>query len=341
MKTKVHMIALSSFLLFNISCRQYEEEPYVMEFPAIVDPIPYDILGSGKLVFERVNGYNGICIIDIEKGWAWSIGEGQVTNGPSVSPNGDKIAYCDFTAIGSSAYDVYIVNIDGTNLQRVSDISGQEYSPSWTPDGNHILFYSFLFAPATGNQILYRQSPLINPTDLVPVVDFGKINPPTFYSPEGPASLSPKGKLAIRMEGGIYTCDADGTNFSKIIPQPLDSIYYNIFYSPSWSPDGNKLAALLLKSKLSEILSVAVIVFEPDGTKPDTLVTMPASGNSVWLGDNNYSVCWSPDGTKIAFTRPDAPDMGSHIYVIRTDHTGLTQVTNEPGATDRSLSWSK
>jgi len=341
MKTKAHIIAMTSFLLFSISCMQYEEEPYIMEFPAIVDPIPYDILGSGKLVFERVNGYNGICVIDIENRWAWSICDGYVTNGPAVSPNGEKIAYCNFTETGNSAYDVYIVNIDGTNLTRVSDITGQEHSPSWTPDGNQILFTSSLFSPVTGYNVLYRQTPLMNSTDLVPVVDYGKINPPTIYTPEGPASLSPKGKLAIRMEGGIYTCDTDGTNFNKIIPVPMDSIYYNLFYSPSWSPDGNKLAVLSMKSKVSEILSVAVIVFEPDGTKPDTLVSVPASGNSVWFGDNNYSLCWSPDGTKIAFTRPDGPDAGSHIYVIRTDHTDLTQVTNEPGATDRSLSWSK
>jgi hypothetical protein len=36
------------------------------------------------------------------------------------------------------------------------------------------------------------------------------------------------------------------------------------------------------------ILSVGVILYNPDGTHPDTLVTMAASGNTTWLGSNSY-----------------------------------------------------
>jgi Tol biopolymer transport system component len=89
---------------------------------------------------------------------------------------------------------------------------------------------------------------------------------------------------------------------------------------------------------------IAVVLFDPNGTNADTVVSLSATGNGAWVGqDNEFSLCWSPDGTQIAFTRPDGPQdggVGSHIYVIKTDHTSLRQVTFSPGVTDMSLSWS-
>ena len=46
-------------------------------------------------------------------------------------------------------------------------------------------------------------------------------------------------------------------------------------------------------------------------------------------------------GSQIAFTRPDGKDVGTHVYLIRKDRTGLTQVTFADGVTDRGLSWGR
>ena len=216
---------------------------------------------------------------------------------------------------------------------RVSDINGQEKNPRWTSDGTEILFVAFRFDSDIFG--LYRQSPVPEPSDRLLVIDFNGLDPPgEFNDFEDTYSVSPKGKIAIS-SNGIYTFNSDGSNYVRIIPQSD----YHPLYSPSWSPDGNKLALLAMNTDPAGILSVGVILYNPDGTHPDTLVTMAASGNTTWLGSNSYSLCWSPDGSQVAFTRPDGPDVGSHIYVIRTDKTELTQVTFSAGVTDRSLSW--
>jgi Tol biopolymer transport system component len=112
-------------------------------------------------------------------------------------------------------------------------------------------------------------------------------------------------------------------------------------YSPVWSPDGLNIAVLSVTRAAAGISSVAVVMYAADGTGADTLVTLPASGTTEWRGNNTYSLCWSPDGSQIAFTKPDGKDVGAHIYVIRRDHSGLTQVTSAAGVIDRSLSWGR
>jgi len=59
---------------------------------------------------------------------------------PAWSPDGRKIAYTFRMGID---YDdnIWIMNADGTNPTRLTEIDG--YDPKWSPDGNEIAFVSF------------------------------------------------------------------------------------------------------------------------------------------------------------------------------------------------------
>jgi len=325
-------------LWINISCKkQHDEEPIIPTIPPLTDLIPYDKLYQGKLAFQRVgpvdNAYSGIYVVDIAQQRSWGIG-GQDFDGPAISPDGQTIAYAT-TALTETAYDVYIMNVDGTNPQCIAAINGQENNPRWAPNGTQILFHAFHFDSDVDG--LYRQSPVPNPADLKLVIDFRKLDPSfDFYNQSGSLSVSPNGTIAISYRG-VYTLDSSGAEFTKIISEPDN---YSL-HSAAWSPDGNRLAVLAMNTNQFNILSISVVLYTPDGANADTLVTLSASGNNTWLGSNSYSLCWSPDGSKIAFTRPDGLDVGSHIYTIKIDKTDLTQVTFASGITDRSLSWSK
>jgi len=83
-----------------------------------------------------------------------------------------------------------------------------------------------------------------------------------------------------------------------------------------------------------------IIVMDADGSNPISLAKLEARGKSGWGGEHKITLCWSPDGSKIAFTKPDG-DLIAHIYMINSDGTGFTQVTSAEGVGDINLSWSR
>ena len=58
---------------------------------------------------------------------------------PTLSPDGQKIA---FMSRRENNWDIYVIDIDGSNLQRLTTNEGQDGLPAWSPDGNAIAFVS-------------------------------------------------------------------------------------------------------------------------------------------------------------------------------------------------------
>jgi dipeptidyl aminopeptidase/acylaminoacyl peptidase len=332
---RVLLFAAVGILMIRSSCRE-EPESVGPVLPPFDDPISYDLLGQGKLVFARIgppeDAYNGFYVVDIDQQRCWNIDCG-LTFAPSVSPEGARIAYTKW-GTDQTSNDIYIMDIDGSHPVDVTGVTGDEYTPSWTFDGAQILYSLDLFYDNSHNtEALYRQSPLPDPVDRTQILNYSTIDPPNFILGRGLVSSSSAGKLLV-LQAGLRTFDADGSNMKLILP--FDPASDHRIYSPVWSPDGSKMA--LLSYKMNS--DIAVVLINPDGTDPDTLVSLPVTGTMDWLGqDNQISLCWSPDGSKIAFTRPDGMYVGSHIFIIGVDHTGLAKITSETGVTDFSLSW--
>ena len=59
---------------------------------------------------------------------------------PAWSPNGKRISFERYVP-GREAYELYVVNTDGTDLRRLAGGHGFDGTPSWSPDGR-ILFVS-------------------------------------------------------------------------------------------------------------------------------------------------------------------------------------------------------
>jgi TolB protein len=58
---------------------------------------------------------------------------------PDWSPDGTRIAFMGGGPTASD-YDIWTVNVDGTDLVQLTDFSGVDGWPAWSPDGTRIAF---------------------------------------------------------------------------------------------------------------------------------------------------------------------------------------------------------
>lgn len=142
----------------------------------------------------------------------------------------------------------------------------------------------------------------------------------TKVQPAEAAFPGENGRVAFVRDGAldshIYTISPDGTGLSKVATTPrFDS-------SPSWSPDGEKIAfAGILRGNLD------VYVVNADGSELRRITKSPA---------RDTSPSWSPDSTRIAFARQRGEEgersvCDSCIVTIGLDGTRAKRLTGADG----------
>jgi TolB protein len=88
-----------------------------------------------KLAYYKQGAPGFLRVLDLQSNQARSILNEYVQH-PSWSPTGNRIAFSKIAALG-----IYIVNADGTNLQKLSGkLAESGYDPEWSPDSREILF---------------------------------------------------------------------------------------------------------------------------------------------------------------------------------------------------------
>lgn len=107
------------------------------------------------------SSFHDIYVYDIEKEEETRITNGLRANAPAVSPDGKRLA-CVSGSDGT--LNVFIMNIDGTNLRRITSYTHGEqvYNPKWSLDGTQIVFaYSLkdgrdiAVIPASGGEVRF------------------------------------------------------------------------------------------------------------------------------------------------------------------------------------------
>ena len=138
------------------------------------------------------------------------------------------------------------------------------------------------------------------------------------WSPDGTKIAYARGSVGEAYVEGIYVMNADGSDSRRLTPN--DGASYHV---PTWSPDGTKIAfsRFACQSISCSYRSDIYTMNATDGSDLTLLTTQPANGVSVRYENPD----WSPDGTKIAYTRYEG---GTKIYTMNaTDGSNPTVIT--------------
>jgi hypothetical protein len=148
MKTIKFLLQLLSVI--TLGCKKdpadipEENDPFkVHTLIPLPDNIPYDQLGSGKILFERFydNNESEFYIIDIDQRVSKGFRLESRISQPAISPSGTKIACSLLNSMEpGAAWNIHIMNIDGSDCFPVFKSDQDQSFPAWSSDGLKIIY---------------------------------------------------------------------------------------------------------------------------------------------------------------------------------------------------------
>ena len=254
--------------------------------PTAVAPFPRGL--SGVLAFQsdarsaaHPNGRVKIYTIDLSSGRITALTAAGDWNDeqPRWSPDGQRIA---FKSDRAGSYNLYLMDADGRNVTRITEHAGNDHDPAWTPDGRSLLFASDRDR-GNGRVDLYRLA--LNDRSVERLTT-------NFEGFAFMPSVSPDGNWAAFVSTtfphrGGWTNQIHVIELATKMTWPFDVTAPGCW--PSWSPDGQSIAHVLLDDTSS-----TVQVISSFGDEPEPLPGEP----SRW----HYYPDWSPDGTLLAIS---------------------------------------
>ena len=301
--------------------------------PVQVTPASYDAIGGGRLVFERMTDQAvSLNLLDGKARSSRVLLSDETVRGAMLSPDGTRLVYSRlFTEPGFLYwYDLAVRDVASgveTRLTRDAVLQGM---PTWSPNGQDVIYpamasdvpiHDYWQAPASAGGLPARRN----------LTHFGLGQGGAIACPIGefavPAVLSVRDELAFVCQGKVYVRPSNSATIEALTVAGLGGDVKALV----WSSDGSQLAFLQFSGDRLLVRSVA-----RNGSSATTITSVPSAASN-WGLFNGQSLCWTADGTRLFFNAPKGNE-SSQIWVVRSDGSGLRQLTNEPGAFDYNVS---
>jgi Tol biopolymer transport system component len=244
--------------------------------------------------------------------------------------------------------DIYVTDVDGRAVSRLTDGPGDDGRPAWSPDGSTVAFHRRHGLDPFEIYVMNSDG-----TDERNLTDHPANDRWPTWSPDG-------SKIAFytNRDGNyeIYVLNVATGFVSNLTNHPSDD------EMPAWSPDGSKIVFVTDRDGNWEIYVMNAngsgqtnltnhaaedecdpawspdskrIVFGTDRDGNLEIYVMDADGsNPVRLTEHwapDEIPAWSPDGLLIAFMSTREDFLVQEVYIMNADGTGLRNLTNSPG----------
>lgn len=211
--------------------------------------------------------------------------EGDFNKHPKFSRDGKWIV---FESQRERNQDIYALNLETQELQRLTTHPGEDSYPDWSPNGERIVFSSN--REGIPDFDIYTMT--VNREQLTNLTKSGMVELNPVWSPNGEQIAFTR----VMRDNSItiYAMDTNGKNEVLLADLPFSN------FSPTWSPLGKKLAFVNYPERGNGNFKICVV--DPDGKHLRVLSEKLDGqiGEIVWSHDGRHILSSQIDG-RIAF----------------------------------------
>ncbi len=282
---------------------------------------------------------------------------------PSIrqgTPQGGGVGQIAFVSERNGMPQIFLINLDGSELVQVSSITEGACQPEWSPDGSLLAYIS----PCHGNFEVYEGASIYvvnietGETNQISILGSGDYDPA--WSPDG-------GQIAFTsLQTGrpqIFIYDFESGEAQRLMNNTM------VNRMPAWAPDGSQIVfvtpnpdnnrpTLFIVDSLGEENAKTILgsafreTFRPAWSPTGDMIIFDLGENgqigSKQLQTNQYATIdtpldmlenpgFSPDGSWLVFNGTlDSP--GQDIFIMFRSGEGLKRLTDNP-AHDYQPAW--
>ncbi|NTW64479.1 MAG: Tol-Pal system beta propeller repeat protein TolB [Chlorobiaceae bacterium] len=192
--------------------------------------------------------------------------------------------------------EIYQCDFNGQNIEQLTNTKSISLTPGYSPDGKYLAFTDY----TTGRPALHIRN-MSDRRDIVLEKNGVSIDPGWRNGRELATTLSYEG------DQELYLCRTDGTVSRRLTTNK------GIDLSPTFSPDGSKMAFVSSRNGLPQIFIMDV--------------SSGVTRRLTFSGRYNTQPSWSPSGDKIAYSTWEKSGE-INIFTINADGTGLKRLTS-------------